>query len=59
MPRVNHIYVVKIGGCRLVSEVYHMVKRQVPNREGFVFSIANLVTSEMLKIKLRKAGGAK
>ena len=55
MERVNHIDIVKVGGCRLIGKVYGVLQRQVPNREGFKLSVACLDSPLLLMIKLRKA----
>ena len=56
VPRVDHVHVVKVGGRRLVGEIYHVVKRQIPDRECFVFRVTDLMSAFVFLIKLGKAG---
>ena len=56
MEGVNHINVLQISRSSLVSHVYRMLQRQIPDREGFEFSITGLNTALVFMIQLRQAG---
>ena len=55
MERINHIKVVKVGSCGFICQINRVLKRQIPDREGFKFSISCHNSALMLMIKLRKA----
>ena len=57
MEGVNHVYVVQIGGGRLIGQVHRVLQREVPNGEGFKFCISGLNSPFIFMIQLRKAGG--
>ena len=52
MERVNHINIVKVGGRRLISDVYGVLERNVPYREGFKFRVSCLNAALVLVVKL-------
>ena len=55
--RVNHVNVVKVGGCRFVGDVDGVAKRQIPYRKGFKLGISRFYSAHMVVINLAKAGG--
>ena len=50
--RIYHVYVVKIGSCRLIRHVYHMLERKIPYRECLELGISGLYSSFVIMIKL-------
>ena len=52
MERIDHIYVVKIGGCRFVSNVYGVFERQIPDRESLEFRVARFDSASVVVIQL-------
>ena len=56
MERINHVYIIEICRCRLISEIYHMVERQVPDGKCFKFCIARLHTTQVFMIDLAETG---
>lgn len=57
MIRVYHVDVVKIRGSRLVSHVYHVFKRQVPNGESLKLGITGFYSALVVVIELRNTCG--
>ena len=57
MEGVDHIYVVKVGGRRLVGEVHGVLERQVPDGEGLKLRVARAHTVLVLMVELGEAGG--
>ena len=55
MEGVNHVHILKIRRCRLIGNIYRMLQRQVPDREGFKLGISHLVSSQIFVIQLGKA----
>ena len=56
MEGVDHVYVVEIGGRRLVGEVYRVLERNIPDREGLKLCVACVYAAQMLMIQLAEAG---
>ena len=56
MEGVNHINVLQISRSSLVSHIYRMLQRQIPDGEGFEFSITGLNAALIFMIQLRQAG---
>ena len=52
MIRVNHINIVKIRRCGFISEIYGVIQREVPYREGLELSVACGNSPLMLVVKL-------
>ena len=57
MEGIDHIDVVKIGGCRLIGQVHRMLQRDVPDGEGFKLRVSGADPSLVFVIELGKAGG--
>ena len=53
---VYHIYVVKVGSCRLVRKVYGVRERYVPYGEGLKLCRPCLESALVIVVKLRKTG---
>ena len=52
MEGVDHIYIRKIRGSRLISKVDRMIERNIPDREGLKLGISRLLTHLALVIDL-------
>ena len=52
MVWIDHVDIIQIRSCCLISKVYRMLKRNVPDREGLELGIACLNTMLVLLIKL-------
>ena len=52
VKRVNHVDVVKVRRCRLVSDVYGVLKRQIPDGKSLEFGIAGFDSALVVVIKL-------
>ena len=52
MEGVNHINVLQIRRSSLISHVYRMLQRQIPDGEGFEFSITGLNAAFVFMIQL-------
>ena len=56
MEGVDHIDIVQVSSRSLVSEVYRMLQREVPDREGLVFRIAGADAALEIMVELGQAG---
>ena len=56
MEGVDHIDIVQVSRRSLVSEVYRMLQREVPDREGLVFRIAGADAALEIMVELGQAG---
>ena len=54
---VDHVYVVEVGGGRLVGQIHRMLQGQVPDGEGLVLGVARPDTPLIFMVKLAQAGG--
>ena len=52
MEGVYHVHVVQVGGGSLIGQVYRMLERQVPHREGLKLGIACADATLVLVIEL-------
>ena len=52
MEGVNHINILQIRRSSLISHVYRMLQRQIPDGEGFEFSITGLNAALVFMIQL-------
>ncbi len=57
MERVDHVYIVQIGGCGFISNIDRMFQRKIPDRESLEFRISGLDTSFVFMVKLTEAYG--
>ena len=57
MEGIDHIDVVQVSRCRLISQVDGVVEGQVPDREGLELGVAGLDAALVLVIELGQAGG--
>ena len=49
-------FVVEVCSCSFVSKIYRMLKRKIPDWEGFELSIAGFNSTLVFMIELGKAG---
>ncbi len=52
MEVVHLVYVLKVGGCRLIRDVYRVIERQIPYREGLELSVTRLHPAFIFVIQL-------
>ena len=57
MERIDHVHIVEIGGCSLVSEVYRMLKRYIPDRECLKLCISGLYAALVFVVELGETCG--
>ena len=57
MEGVDHVHIAQICGGGLVCQVYRVIQRQIPNREGLKLGIACPVAPLMLMVQLAQTGG--
>ena len=50
MERVNHVYVVQVGGGSFVCYVNRVLQRKVPHREGLEFCVTGFYAPLVLLI---------
>ena len=49
---VDHVHIVEVSRCRLISDVHGVLERQVPDGEGLELRIACFVSACMLVVEL-------
>ena len=52
MKRVNHINVIEVGSCCLISQIDRVLERNVPDRESLKLGITGLDSTLVLVVKL-------
>src|SRR4030042_822009 len=57
MMFINQHPVFQVSGGGFIGKVYHMIDRQVPDRECFKFSITGLDPFLIIMVKAAQAGG--
>ena len=56
MEGVNHIDIIQISSSSLISQVYRVVKGQIPNREGFKLGVARCDTLDLVVVEVGHTG---
>ena len=56
MIRIDHVHIVQVCGCRLISQVHRMRQRQIPDWESLVFRITSTNSAFMFVVELGQTG---
>ena len=57
MERIDHIHIIEVGSCSLVSKVYRVLKRYIPDRECLEFCISGLYAAFVFVVELGETCG--
>ena len=57
MEGIDHVHILQIRSSSLISQIYRMIQRQIPDGERFKLCIARLNAPLMLVIQLAQACG--
>ena len=56
MEMVNHVDIIQVNSGRFVGDVYGVVQRKIPDREGLKLRVSRGHSTLVIVVKLRQAG---